>query len=75
MPVFVNQKSLICSITDRKTKRNAIYKNHLMFLLNIAPMTLFKRKIATKKSCENLLFCLGYTIIIIISFDWHAKMC
>ena len=33
-------------------------------------MTLFKRKTAAKKSCENLLLCLKYTF----SFDWHAKM-
>ena len=33
-----------------------------MFLLNVAPMTFFKRiKIAANKSCENLLFCLGCT--------------
>ena len=49
---------------------NAIYKNHPTFLLNITPMTLFKRKIAANKSCENLLFCLKYTF----SFDWQAKI-
>ena len=41
-----------------------------MFLLNIAPMKLFKRKIAVNKNCNKLLFSLRYTF----SFDWHAKM-
>ena len=52
-PVFVNQKSLICSITGCKKLRNGIYSNHQTFLPNIAPVTLFKRKIAANKSCEN----------------------
>ena len=48
----------------------SVYRNHPTFLLNIAPITFFKRKIVVNKSCENLLFCLRYTFL----FDWHAKM-
>ena len=82
--VFVNQISLVCSITDGKTQRDAIYRNHPTFLLNIAPMTLFKRKIAANKSCENLLFGSGIHFHLIgmqnvsgargfLSMKWFTK--
>ena len=77
MPVFVNQKSLICSTTDCKTLKNVTYRNHPTFLLNIAQITFFKRKIAANKSCENFVSGIHFYLIgmqkCILSIKWFTK--